>query len=234
MHEFVISKEGLSKLKKALIKRILLFTGITSLLVILVSVSISGANDGLVYIIGILIISIAYSVYSNTKKQQAMFESYKLIITDDAITREQLNTPSITILKKDITEIVKSKNGSFGIVGPSKLNPIGIPAQLERIDELEILLHEIRSITINKVAPLALWIQLGILALAGILLYGTFKVENNIISGLAGLGAVSYLIYSYVIIQRSKNIDRRTKLLSHVIWVPILSLLSIVITKLMS
>lgn len=75
-----------------------------------------------------------------------MFESFQLTITEDAVIREQLYTPTITIPRNRINEIFRTGAGVICIVGDSKLNAIGVPAQIENRDGLEHALAEIKPI----------------------------------------------------------------------------------------
>jgi hypothetical protein len=75
--------------------------------------------------------AIIFSFYISRKRTRRLYESYVLTISDSAITREQYQTPTVTISNSDINVIIKNNNGSFTIKGGTAQDLIGIPTQIE-------------------------------------------------------------------------------------------------------
>jgi hypothetical protein len=159
-----------------------------------------------------------------------MFESYRLTITDGEIIREQFNTPDIRIPRDGVKEIVRARNGAFAVIGESKINAILIPAQIEDSDKLELLLSEIKPITFKSATALQkLLLPLTLIGMS--MLFWGFSAENIVIFSLCGLGILGMMIWGFIVIQRSKNVDRRFKRLSYIVLLPIFSILSMMIVK---
>lgn len=177
---------------------------------------------------------LVFTFINSLKRQKAMFGSYKLTIMEERISREMINMPVLVIHRKDIRDIVKNADGTISIIGDSKLNIIGIPAHIERKEELEVILNNIKTITVKTVTP---WYQRYILFLAMAivgLIFSVFSLENKFLSSVGGLCFVALMIYSFVVIQKSKNVDTRTKRWSYIVIIPVLSILGGIIAWWMS
>ena len=86
--------------------------------------------------------------FSIIKNQKALYESYRLLIDENAISREQVNTPTVKILKIDILRIDQNKNTSFTIRGRNYGDVIDVAEQIDNYAELESILQEIRSFNV--------------------------------------------------------------------------------------
>jgi len=160
-----------------------------------------------------------------------MLATYKLIITEDSITREMLNTPTISIPIAGVKEIIKSANGAYTILGDSKINAIGISTEIEHKEELEQLLSAIKPLTVKTSTPWHQTYQLPIAFVVLALMFASFYVGNLYVSTLCGVLFSSFMIYSFIVLQKSKNIDIRAKRLSYFILIPLLSVIGAVIMK---
>ncbi|MBL7871165.1 MAG: hypothetical protein JNM78_06105 [Cyclobacteriaceae bacterium] len=191
--------------------------------------SITGTSTlfTIILMIGVL----TFSLLNALKKQKAMLASYKLIISEDSISREMLHTPTITILIKDVQEIIKSKNGALTILGDSKMNAIGVSPAIERKEELETLLSGIKSLTIKTSTSLWQTFQLPIALVGVVLMFTSFYSENLYISSFSGITFLVFMTYSMLILRKSKNVDSKTKRLSYFMIIPMLSVLFSLIMK---
>ena len=82
--------------------------------------------------------------FSIIKNQKALYESYRLLIDENAISRELTNMPTVRILKIDIIRIDKNKNRGFTIRGKNYGDVIDVAAQIDNYAELESILQQIR------------------------------------------------------------------------------------------
>ena len=82
---------------------------------------------------GIVLGALAFGLYRGVNRQKEIFDSYRLTLDNNAITRQQHKTPTITISNTDVIEIVKNSNGSFTLKGNSPVNVIGVPSQTRKI-----------------------------------------------------------------------------------------------------
>lgn len=233
-HEFTIHPEGMKQLqKKTIIRLTILFAFIMGLILFLNAPSETEEQqvNTLPYLAVLFLGITGFSIYNGLQRQKRMLSSYKLTITDDAITREMANVPTITIPKAEVTDIIKN-DSAYTIIGTSKINAIGIPAQVNDAATLEELLMHVRPLTVkssrqwlNKYAWYVMLPAMGVMFLA-------FRSTNETISLLGGAAIVVVLTYSLIVIQRSKNVDTRTKRMSWFVLIPLLSILAGLILRL--
>jgi len=235
MEQFKIRQNGFNEIRRgALIKVIPIL-----LLAAFVGLAISHFNtsgqesDVNVYpfVIPLILGAIGFGIYRGINRQKEVFESYKLTIDNDSITREQYNMQTISISIADISEIRKNSNGSLIIKGKSSVDVIGVPTQIENFEKLEQLLSEIRNILDKDKEPF-LQKHIGLFSiLLAVMTLGLMAViylcENKIISGICGTVLLIILAFSFIEIQKSKNIDNKTKKGS---WWLVLVVVSIILT----
>ena len=170
----------------------------------------------------------AFSIWNAIKKQKQLFESFKLIIDDEKITRERLNTPVIVIYKKDVQRIIKTSAGAFCIEGDSKMNPITTPSQIDNYELLEKTLNEIKPLTVYTKKNFIEKMFVPIVLSVTLLFWGHFYVGDKTISITCGILLVLILGFGFYVSVTNKNIDKWTKRASYlcllVLAVVILSL----------
>jgi hypothetical protein len=171
-----------------------------------------------------------FSIWNAMKRQKLLFESFKLIIDDEKITRERLNTPVIVIYKKDVQRITKASSGVFCIEGDSKLNAIAIPSQIDNYELLERTLNEIKPVIVYTKKTFLEQMLVPIILSVALLFLGHFYLSNKLVSVICGILVVLLLGFSFYISVANKNIDKRTKRASYlcllVVAVVILNLYS--------
>lgn len=215
MQQFTNRPEGFRELRKA----ILLKAVPTSLLAGSVGIAISYANSNVstgdsnasLGIIPIMLATLAFGVYRGITIQKKIFDSYTLTFNNNAVTREQNNTPTITIPYRDITEIARNSNNSFTIKGDSAVNIIGISPYIDDYDHLEILLSTIKPISVKVTEPFLQKFS-GLISLLTLgLMASVYLVKNKIVVGTSGAVLLALLGYSFFEIRRSKNLDSKIK-----------------------
>ena len=161
-----------------------------------------------------------FGIFNSVRRQKSLFNSYKLTLSDSGIIREQHNTPKISILYSDINSINKNTNGSFIIKGRKSFDIIGIPSQVENYEQLENSLSKIRPVIYSSESSFKQKLTIPVSILTAILMATVYIATNKIIVGISGTLLSGFFIWSFVEIQRNKNIDKKTKRLSYVaIWV---------------
>lgn len=184
------------------------------------------------FAIPIATLALGLGLYRGTNRQKALFESYVLTITNNLITREQLNTPTISIYFNEVKEIAKHKNGSFSIKGKDATDLIGIPSQIANYSQLETTLQSIQTIIVkDKVSFLQKNQSLAGLLTVGLMLC-VYTVNNKVIVALTGITLVALMVWSFLKIRNSKNVDSKTK--KSVWWVLLVlaSVIAVMIFKL--
>lgn len=177
--------------------------------------------------VGIIALFLTISILRTKKRLEKIYSGYSLTFENETITRTAPLMPTLTIPFKEITKVKKTAVGGFAIVGSSRLNTLFIPAQLENIERVEELLIAIPTVTITEKSTLLEKLGLPIV-LSMLLLFGAFMLSDHpVIIISTGVTMCMVLIYSFIIVQKSKMYDRQTKNKS---WISLLVLCSILAT----
>lgn len=236
--QFRVRPDGFAEIRK----RILIRAIPVLLIAITLGLVISQVNNQdketdiniLPFFIPAVVLIAGLSLRSGLNKQKKLLESYLLTIDDNVITRQQLSTPEITIYFHEVKEILKNQRGGIAIKGFDATDIIYIPAQIERYAELETLLNQVKPVTAPGAATSALAKILSpIISLSGLVLLGiVYLVENKIAVGIAGTGCIILMSWSLIQIQRSKNVDTKTKKRRWILLIVIFAVLAIMFLKL--
>lgn len=156
---------------------------------------------------GILLVA-GFAVYRSISVQKAYLETYTLTIADNVITREQFNTPTITLHFFELKDIVKKKNGLI-IIGEKDI--IIVPKLVDNFEQLESTLGTIQPIGTKDTTPFFYKFQphIGIVSFG--LLYCVYTMSNKIVVSITGSLLIVLIIWSFIESQRSKNVDYTTK-----------------------
>lgn len=229
MQIFKIRQDGFKEIKKKMLQRsipLLLIAGTVGITISTInSKQVKNEVNVLPIVIPVMAVALGFGIYRGVNRQKDLFESYTLTITNNLITREQLNTPTISIYFNDVKEIAKHKNGSFTIKGKETVDLIGIPAQIDNISQLETALQQIQPIVVkDKVSFMEKYQSLTGLATLGLMLC-VYTVSNKIIVALTGTTLVALMVWSFIKIRNSKNVDNKTK---RSVWWVLLVLASVI------
>jgi hypothetical protein len=158
-------------------------------------------------LIPILGTAIGLGIYRSLNRQKAIFDTYVLTFSDNLITREQANTPVLSLHSFEIKEIIKDKNGHFWI----KANDIIIvPVQIERYEEVEVLLNKIVPITTKISFKYKYRIVIAIVSLA--LMFCVYTATNKLIIGISGPLLSGILIWNLIDRWKLRNsLDKSTQ-----------------------
>ncbi len=213
--EFQIKENGFKEVKKAmLIKSIPIL-----ILAAGAGVAISYLNPNgppsdvnvFPFVIPIIIGALVFGLLKGINRQKGLFESFKLIINENEIIREQVNTPTISIAYNDVKSIIRNPNGILTIVGNSTSDIIGVPSQINNLEKLEQLLTQVQPITdsdkkswLVKYKGLIIILMLGLMACV-------YISKDKLLVGLTGTILILFFGYSFYEVRRNKNIDKKTK-----------------------
>lgn len=154
--------------------------------------------------------ALGYGFVRAINRQKTIFETYILILGDNLITREQLNSPPVSIYFEDIGEIIKNKNGNFTIKGKDRKGIIYVPAQIENYQNLKSSLSQIMPLKEKSgLFQQAYFIVITVLTIG--LMMCVFTFTNKIVLGIAGTSLIGLLLWSFIAIRRNKSIDTETK-----------------------
>jgi len=234
MQQFKIRQDGFKEIKKQMLIR----TTPIILIAMIVGIVIGTVNSKdkateinvLPFVIPFCAVVVGFGLYRGVHKQKALFESYTLTFTNNLITREQLNTQTISIYFNDIKEIVKNRKGSFTIKGKEVTDMIVVPSQIENYAQLQETLIQLKPIT-TKSNDHFLQKYRGILAILTLgLMLCVYTVTNKVIVVLSGTLLIGLMLWSFFEVQRSKNIDNKTK---RSMWWVLLVLASVIVIMIM-
>jgi len=227
--EFQIRENGFAEIKKAMIIKtipIVILAAGTGLSISYFNTNVQ-SNDVnvLPFVIPIIIGALAFGLFKGINRQKGLFESYKLIINENEIIREQNNTQTISIPHNEIKSIIRNPKGILTIVGNSNTEIIGVPFQINNSEKLEQILSQIKPITYSDKKPLAeKYKGLLILLMLG-LMASVYISKDKLVVGITGTILILILSYSFYEGRRNKNIDKKTK---NGMWWLILVLLSVI------
>lgn len=234
--EYRIKVDGFKEIQKGIVLKQIPFTLFTLTIAIYIYYSYltkieSGINI-LPFIIIVVILYLGYGFFKRIKFQKTVFESFRLIILEDSITREQQLLGTKTIPKNQISSISKQKNADLTIMGDNHLGFINIPAQIENYTEIEQILNQIQPIM--NIEKENLWVKYAsyFKYLIFILFIGVFFLKNKIIVALSGSILIVFLMVSFIYVMKSKLIDKKTKKLFWGVFILILGIMGAMYTKL--
>lgn len=226
MQKFTISADGFTKIRRQTLIRtiILMLLAVAIGFVISFNKTVDDVNV-LPFVIPIALLAVGIGMFLGAKKQKLLLDSYTLTITNNMITREQLNTPTVSIYFSEVKEIIKDKNGAFLIKGKSANDLIIIPSQIDNHKELELMLNSILPVTVKVNNSFLDKFQnfAGLITL--LLMLVVYMVNNKIIVFLSGTALISLLIWSIIKIRASKNVDNKKR---RIIWWVVLVIISVV------
>ena len=169
-------------------------------------------------VFGALAVYFTFSLTRMFKKQKTMLESYRLTITENEITREQMNTPPLTISFMEVKEIMKTRKGSFIVRGISKTDLIQIPAWVDDTAGIEEQLQTFSTVTTAKNFMRRQYGALAIrlLGLAMLIVIGV--VKDQLIVGICGALLIGLIIWGLNEIRVNKNMPTNAKRRSMVVF----------------
>ena len=236
MPDYKIRPDRFKEIRNQLLTRLIILfflTGVAS-----VTMTIYTSKDKVDYVIFLpilivlLIAVFVFSIYRAVKKQKKLLDNYALTINENTVTRYQLNTPTISLYHNEIKEILKTKNGSFIIKGKDAEDIILVPAQIDNYTDLETLLSQIKPVIFQKSKPVyEKYPFLNIILLIG-LMAGVYVSMNKIIVLACGTLLTIIMVWSFYKVQKSKNVENRTKQISWWSLIVLVSIICVTILKL--
>jgi hypothetical protein len=160
----------------------------------------------------------------STRQLDETFSSFRIILDGDTLIRRQSGLEDIAIQRNEVTAIYESPAGGLAVRTNVRSKFLGVPAFLERYEELRDHLSSWQPI-IERRFPVRLATYgstLGVLAL-----FGTFLLSQGTAVVVAS-GVLLFLgiVVSSIYIRRSPHIEQRVK---KQVWAFVLVLLMIIV-----
>jgi hypothetical protein len=175
---------------------------------------------------------LGFSFYRSFRKQKKFLLSYSVTISEEGITREQMDTPPLSISFMEIREIIKTEKGGFMIKGIDRTDVIHIPYLIDNADVLEQRLQALAPITLNTKDPFYKKYGSLLFLLAIGMMVCVYVVPNKIIVGVCGTLLTGLFVWAFYEVRTSKNIPTNTKRMSWVFLIVIFSILYMTYEKL--
>lgn len=184
------------------------------------------------FVIPFFLAIVTWAYLRGIKRQKTLLGTFVIVVAENEISRQQLDTPMILISMDDIKEILKDKKGNLAIKGGKSKNTIHIPAQIDNFSELATLLHQIKPITEQN--PYSIIEQYPIPAglLSSGLFLSVYLSTNRIIVGVTGTLLLALMIWSFYQMRSNKHIDEKTRKKGYFMLLVIVSIIGIMISKL--
>jgi hypothetical protein len=236
MRTFQIKENGFKDIRKQILIWMIPLLLIAAAFGVLISEynssnkTVSNTHD-LPLIIAVILVVMTFSLIRVIKRQKVIFETYKLIIDDVRIIRQQGNTPDINLGFSEIKSITRTSKGGLVIKGNSPLNMILVPAQLDDLPSLEKLLLENCNIQMSVSKPLMQRLLIPFTLFVLGLMSVIYISDNKILVLISGIILLPIMIAGFIKLQTNKNIDNKTRRSSYWMILMFLIIIGIVIKK---
>jgi hypothetical protein len=236
MQQFKVRQDGFREIRKQLLIRAVPIMLVSATAGVVIS-SINSKNkesdiNVLPFMIPFIVMAVGIGLYRGLKRQKNLFESFTLTLLNNLITREQLNTPTVSIYFNEIKEIRKNRNGTLTVRGKNPTDIIHIPTQIENYSELELLLNKIIPITVRKKEPILEKYPTLLSFLVLGLMFCVYTTTNRIVVAISGTLLTPLMVWGFYDTRRSKNIDSKTRRFSWWILLVLLSIIGVMVVKL--
>jgi hypothetical protein len=236
MQQFRVRQDGFKEIRKQLLIRAVPIMLVSATAGVVIS-SLNSKNkqsdiNVLPFIIPFVAVAVGFGLYRGVKRQKSLFDSFTLTLSDNLITRQQLNTPTISIYFNDIKEIRKNSNGTLTVRGKNPTGIIHIPTQIENYSELESLLNNIIPITVRRKEPILQEYPTLLSFLVLGLMFCVYTITNRIVVAISGTLLTALMVWGFYDTRRSKNIDSKTRRFSWWILLVLLSVIGVMVVKL--
>ena len=234
MQQFRMNKDGYKKFaRKWLIMSTAMMVIITT---IIVATNVYSANPGdvnvLPYVVPFLAVIFSFNIYRSFKKQKKFLQSYCVTISEDGVTREQMNTPPLSISSLEIREIIKTKKGSFIIKGVGRTDMIYIPHWIETPATVEEHLQKLAPVAENKKDARNRKLRVALAFLAIGLVICLYTISNKIVTLICGPLLIGFLVWVFYEVQTSKSVPTNAKRRNWTLLIPIVAIAYLIYLRL--
>ncbi|SEW35607.1 hypothetical protein SAMN05428988_4361 [Chitinophaga sp. YR573] len=236
MEQFRLRPEGFKEIRNKTLFRYIIAMGLAAIIgasIYLIGFKDMGAadidTDFLSIFIPVFVVLMGFRIYRILSRQKALFDTYVLTFSDNLITREQANTPVLSLHSFEIKEIIKDKVGHFWI----KANDVIIvPVQIERYEEVEVLLNKIVPVTTKMSFKYKYRNVISIVSLA--LMFCVYLTTNKLIIGISGPLLAGILIWNLIDRWKLRNsLDKSTQRSFFIQVIVLIVAIAITVMKLM-
>jgi hypothetical protein len=220
-----LTPEGFKNTRRQIITRIILIAIPAAAVGLYIGGATQDSLGTFITTIIIALVAVAFGIWWSLKMQKESWMSFSVEVAEEKIIRKQKNRPDIEI---KASEIIKNQETSKGLIirTQDKQKCLFIPKVLVGYEEVRATLNSWHSIEASPVTTknmnvknmTAAWLTLVALAII-------FLSHNKLLVLVVSVLFVSGLIWSLIAVQRNSHIDKRVKLLSWFVLLPVFSVI---------
>lgn len=154
---------------------------------------------------------VVFVTLRTVKKQLNLMQSYRLIIGESTITREQLSLMPVTITQHDIKEIIKTRKGSIIIKLRQANSTLVIPYFIENYVGAEALVSNFGTVTKGKEAVVVQKLKMALPFLAIVLMVIVYAAEIKWLVGISGVLLLVLMVWSFIGIRGNKDLNPKIR-----------------------
>lgn len=187
--------------------------------VVVISAILSTRNGNMYQIvgtavfIGLLITVIAFrSSYRSRKELRQLWSTYNLTIGPDYFLRQQMDSPDIRLLFKDVKRVEHLPGRYLRVIGNNRFDVIGIPESVENFEDVLAVVSQISppaKLARDQSLKSGVWMLVGFAAYMMMLWSRSPWIVVPLAAAVSAL-----LIWLFLYMQKSPNVSRRNKRLS--------------------
>ncbi|HEX8171723.1 MAG TPA: hypothetical protein VF824_14395 [Thermoanaerobaculia bacterium] len=190
----------------------------------------NGDVRGLWLVVPILLVAMVFGLRRGYRVQRDALASLELTVTPERITRTMSGFPEFNLRRDEVVRITIAPTGALTLHAASAQRTLGIPAQIERRDELVAELAQWRAIEPAPSRGSSWPILAALLTIAAFVT--TFVATNAIVVAVTGIALAIALGACAVLIWRNPQADARTIRLSFLVLLPLAAVIVKVVTVL--
>jgi hypothetical protein len=227
------NKEGFKTIQKKLLRNAIPIVSLALAVGLLISYNQNddGQVNTLPYVLIIAIGAGGFGIFKGLNRQRQLFESYTLTVDENSIQREQFNTPTVTISRSEIQEILKDETGGFAVKGKSRTEVIIVSNQIENIEALERELQQLGEIKLQQGKSTVERLRFPIVLIGLVMMATVYISTNRYLVLCCGSILALGLMYSIYEVQTSKTVDKKTKRISWWTVIVIIAVIGITYSK---
>lgn len=183
---------------------------------------------------GLFLGVVIFSYFQSVKQQQALAANYRLLVTDEAITRTQAPLPPMQLASAEVTSITQNKAGVLTIATADQYRAVYVPRHIHNRDELlrELAGYAPLTLLTEKTLreKLGAYAGFAMMALMGVF----YLVNNKAVSTITGVLILGVLAWSGWHIWRNPNLLPQARRLRWFLPLVFLSILVGIIARLVA
>ena len=167
----------------------------------------------------IIVFALASGIRRGLNMQRDGWSSYRLVLADDFVIKQQANMPDVEIGRGEIAKLIQTHAG-IEIKTRDRLRVILVPASLDGYDEVTTTLQEWRDFEDESSRSRRRQWLLALVVLVEGTAFAAVMISGKAIVVLpSGIFVITTMVWGYLELKRSPNVDARLKKTARVYWI---------------